>query len=159
MDMSEKIILKGGKIIHDGVAEMADVAVVDGRIERIEANIEPAEGDRVYDCEGKVVMSDYSKSYGYYIIIDHGGGVSTLYAHLSKLKVKYGETVESGQNIGVSGNSGWSNGPHLHLEIRIDGKPCDPLTVRDKNGKLYLSRPSNLYSAYPNEFEVPKITD
>ena len=114
----------------------------------------------LYACgKGKVVMSDYSKSYGYYIIIDHGGGVSTLYAHLSKLGVKYGETVNAGQYIGVSGNSGWSNGPHLHLEIRIDGKPCDPLTIRDKSGKLYLSRPSNLYSAYPDEFQVPKITD
>lgn len=87
MDMSEKIILKGGKIIHDGVAEMADVAVVDGRIERIEANIEPAEGDRVYDCEGKVVMS----------------GLVDLHVHLREPGFSAKETIATGTAAAAHG--------------------------------------------------------
>ena len=99
----------------------------------------------IYSCgDGKVVSSTYSSSYGYYIVVDHGGGVSTLYAHLSKLGVKKGDSVKGGQYIGVSGNTGWSSGPHLHLEIRINGNYKNPLTIQDKNGQYYLSRPSNL---------------
>lgn len=99
----------------------------------------------IYACgDGKVVTSTYSSSYGYYIVIDHGGGVSTLYAHLSKLGVKKGATVKGGEYIGVSGNTGWSSGPHLHLEIRINGNYKNPLTIQDKKGQYYLSRPSNL---------------
>ncbi len=99
----------------------------------------------IYACgEGKVITSTYSGSYGYYIVIDHGGGVSTLYAHLSTLGVKKGDTVSTGQYIGVSGNTGWSEGPHLHLELRLSGNYKNPLTTKDKNGEYYLSRPSNL---------------
>ena len=99
----------------------------------------------IYSCgEGKVVTSTYSSSYGYYIVVDHGGGVSTLYAHLSKLGVKKGDEVTAGQYIGVSGNTGWSSGPHLHLEIRISGNYKNPLTIKDNKGQYYLSRPSNL---------------
>lgn len=100
----------------------------------------------VYACgPGTVITSDYSESYGNYIVIDHGGGVSTLYAHLSKRAVKRGENVKSGQYIGDSGNTGWSNGPHLHLELRINGAYKDPLSTKDKYGLFYLSRPNNLY--------------
>ena len=99
----------------------------------------------VYACgDGKVVTSTYSSSYGYYVVIDHGGGVSTLYAHLSKLGVKKGDEVKGGQYIGVSGNTGWSTGPHLHLEIRLKGEYKNPLTIKDSKGEYYLSRPSNL---------------
>ncbi len=99
----------------------------------------------VYSCgPGTVITSKYSTSYGNYIIIDHGGGVSTLYAHLSKREVAYGDTVEAGEYIGVSGNTGWSSGPHLHLELRINGAYKDPLKTKDKYGLFYLSRPSNL---------------
>lgn len=99
----------------------------------------------LYACgSGKVVTSTYSSSYGNYIVIDHGGGVSTLYAHLSKLGVKKGDMVETGEYIGVTGNTGWSSGPHLHLELRISGKPADPLATKDKAGVYYLSRPAKL---------------
>lgn len=70
--------------------------------------------------------------------------MSTLYAHLSKLGVKKGSTVEAGQYLGVSGNTGWSSGPHLHLELRLSGSYKNPLTTKDKNGDYYLSRPNNL---------------
>ncbi len=103
----------------------------------------------VYACgPGTVITSTYSSSYGYYIVIDHGGGVSTLYAHLSKLGVKKGAEVTAGQYIGVTGNTGWSEGPHLHLELRINGAYKDPLTTKDKYNLFYLSRPSNLFYPY-----------
>ncbi len=97
---------------------------------------------------GTVITSTYSESYGFYIIIDHGGGVSTLYAHLSKLGVKKGAEVKGGQKIGVSGSTGWSDGPHLHLELRLKGAKVDPLETKDKYGLLYLSRPNKLLFPY-----------
>ncbi len=75
---------------------------------------------------GVVTYSGYSSSYGYYIIIDHGGNMTTLYAHNSKLLVSKGEKVFQGQTIAYSGNTGNSTGPHLHFEVRINGVPQNP---------------------------------
>lgn len=69
---------------------------------------------------GVVVFADTSGSYGKMIRIDHGDGVETWYAHLSKLEVELGDVVEQGDEIALSGNSGRSSGPHLHIEVRID---------------------------------------
>ena len=66
-------------------------------------------------------------SYGNYIKIDHGDGIESLYAHLKSLLVSNGETVNQGQIIGYSGNTGRSTGPHLHFEIRVNGTRVDPL--------------------------------
>ncbi len=65
--------------------------------------------------------------YGKYIIVDHGGGYSTLYGHLSSINVSVGDYVSKGENIGNVGSTGWSTGPHLHFEIRIDGQHTNPL--------------------------------
>ncbi len=73
-----------------------------------------------------------SKSYGRYIFIDHGGGCKTLYAHLSKVEVKEGDTVKRGQEIGKAGSTGNSTGAHLHFELRLENKlvnPADHLTI------------------------------
>ncbi|HHT48971.1 MAG TPA: peptidoglycan DD-metalloendopeptidase family protein [Firmicutes bacterium] len=77
---------------------------------------------------GKVLISGWNGGYGYYIALDHGNGISTAYAHNSRLLVKEGEMVAQGQVIAKSGSTGLSTGPHLHFEVRIDGAPVDPVT-------------------------------
>ena len=68
-----------------------------------------------------------SEGYGNYIIIDHGGGYSTLYGHCNSVAVSVGESVTKGETIGYVGTTGWSTGYHLHFEIRINGKATNPL--------------------------------
>lgn len=75
---------------------------------------------------GVVTFAGYSSSYGRYIIVDHGGNMTTLYAHNSSLLVAKGDKVFKGQTIAYSGNSGNSTGPHLHFEVRINGVPKNP---------------------------------
>jgi len=65
--------------------------------------------------------------YGRVVLIDHDGGYYTLYAHLSEMRVALDQQVETGQVIGLVGDSGSLKGPILHFEIRKDGKPVDPL--------------------------------
>lgn len=75
---------------------------------------------------GTVIMAQWYGGYGNYILIDHGGGYSTGYGHLSAIYVSNGQAVKRGQAIGAVGSTGASTGPHLHFEVRIDGKPVDP---------------------------------
>lgn len=78
-------------------------------------------------AEGRVVISTYSYSAGNYIMIDHGGGVSTVYMHCSQLLVSQGEQVSQGQVIAKVGSTGYSTGPHLHFGIRSGGSYVNPL--------------------------------
>jgi murein DD-endopeptidase MepM/ murein hydrolase activator NlpD len=75
---------------------------------------------------GTIIMAQWYGGYGNYILIDHGGGMSTGYGHLSAIYVSNGQTVTHGQAIGAVGSTGQSTGPHLHFEVRINGKPVDP---------------------------------
>jgi murein DD-endopeptidase MepM/ murein hydrolase activator NlpD len=75
---------------------------------------------------GTVIMAQWYGGYGNYILIDHGGGYSTGYGHLSAIYVAQGQSVTRGQAIGAVGSTGQSTGPHLHFEVRINGKPVDP---------------------------------
>ncbi len=75
---------------------------------------------------GTVVISTFHNSYGNYVVIDHGGGISTVYAHASKLLVAVGDKVERGQVIAKVGTTGSSTGYHLHFEFRKNGKYTDP---------------------------------
>lgn len=75
---------------------------------------------------GTVILAKYNSSYGNYIIVDHGNGVSSLYAHLKGFNVGYGSRVSQGDTIGFVGSTGMSTGPHLHFEIRINGSHVNP---------------------------------
>jgi murein DD-endopeptidase MepM/ murein hydrolase activator NlpD len=66
-------------------------------------------------------------SYGLYVIVDHGNGLKTLYAHLASLEVAQGQRVSQGQRLGPSGRTGYSTGVHLHFEVHLDGKRQDPM--------------------------------
>lgn len=77
-------------------------------------------------ASGTIIMAQWYGGYGNYILIDHGGGFSTGYGHLSAIYVANGQVVKRGQAIGAVGSTGNSTGPHLHFEVRIDGKPVDP---------------------------------
>lgn len=79
---------------------------------------------------GEVIEADYARDgYGNTILIDHGNGLTSRYAHLSKIEVNVGQEVTTITEIGKVGITGHSTGPHLHLEIRQNGFPLNPLTV------------------------------
>lgn len=76
---------------------------------------------------GTVAQAEYSGGFGNMVLIDHGDGLFTLYAHASKLLVAKGQKVLKGETIAKVGSTGWSTGPHLHIEVRIDGQRTDPM--------------------------------
>jgi len=75
---------------------------------------------------GVVIFAGWYGGYGYAVIIDHGGGITTLYAHADELLVSEGATVNVGTIVARVGSTGYSTGPHLHFEVREDGEPVDP---------------------------------
>ncbi len=76
---------------------------------------------------GRVIMASYYSGYGNTVIIDHGGGIQTLYAHMSGFGVSNGQSVSQGQIVGNVGCTGSCTGDHLHFEVRVNGSPVDPL--------------------------------
>lgn len=102
--------LRFRRIFHEGI----DLAVPRGTSVKAAAS-------------GKVIFAGNRSGYGRTIIISHGQGIQTLYAHNSRLHVKTGQWIEKGQVICASGNTGNSTGPHLHFEVRENGKPKNPL--------------------------------
>ena len=94
-------------------------------------------GTPVYASEaGKVVTNKYNSARGWYVVVDHGGGLRTLYQHLSRRSPKpVGSTVQRGEVIASSGNSGIGSGAHLHYEVHVNGKPVNPLPFIQGNGR------------------------
>ncbi|HVE53713.1 MAG TPA: M23 family metallopeptidase, partial [Ramlibacter sp.] len=87
-------------------------------------------GTPIYAAAGGVVTSaEMNAVYGNTVEVDHGNGNTTLYAHLSRIDVRKGQTVERGQRIGAVGSTGWATGPHLHFEFKERGVHQDPLAV------------------------------
>ena len=78
-------------------------------------------------ADGIVKRAYYAGGFGNHIKLDHGNGYTTLFAHLSKIKVKHGQKVSRGEIIGLTGNTGRSTAPHLHYEIHHYGESKNPL--------------------------------
>lgn len=83
---------------------------------------------------GKVIKAGPARGFGNWIVIDHGGGMTTVYGHMyaSGILVSPGDEVKRGEQIGKVGNAGWSTGPHLHFEVRINNRPVDPMKYLGK---------------------------
>lgn len=75
---------------------------------------------------GVVIYAGYDGGYGNYVCVDHGGGISTCYAHQSQIAVSQGQAVSQGETIGYEGSTGDSTGPHVHFEVRINGATVNP---------------------------------
>jgi len=86
--------------------------------------------------DGVVIKSTYTTGYGNMIMVDHGGGVATVYGHGSENIAQTGQTVKRGDIIMKAGSTGWSTGPHLHFEIRINGNYVDPLPYITSKAKI-----------------------
>jgi hypothetical protein len=85
---------------------------------------------------GEVIEASRAGAYGIMVVVDHGMGLQTRYAHLSKAMVRVGDKVTIHQQIGVMGRTGRATGPHLHYEIRLDGRPLNPAAFLDAGGQL-----------------------
>lgn len=88
--------------------------------------VAPAGTQILATSPGVVTEAGWCGGYGLCVTVDHGDGYHTLYGHLSQLEVAAGQHVASGQRLGLVGSTGQSTGPHLHYEVRINGRPVDP---------------------------------
>jgi murein DD-endopeptidase MepM/ murein hydrolase activator NlpD len=88
--------------------------------------------------DGVVDFAGWQNGYGNVVIIKHRSNHTTLYAHLSKINVRKGSSVSQGQTVGLVGSTGWSTGPHLHFEFRVDGVHKDPLTLARQSESIPL---------------------
>lgn len=98
------------------------------RVARLHTGVDigaPEGAPAVAAAAGKVVLVAEFQAYGRVVAIDHGGGLATVYAHLSAVSVQEGEAVRLGDQIGRVGQTGQVTGPHLHFEVRRDGEPVD----------------------------------
>ncbi|WP_199042245.1 M23 family metallopeptidase [Glycomyces salinus] len=94
-----------------------------------------AEGTPIYAAySGTVTRAGWESGFGYLVVIDHGDGIETYYAHNSRIVVAEGERVEAGQHISDAGNTGHSFGSHLHFEVHVDGEPVEPLGYLESAG-------------------------
>lgn len=81
----------------------------------------------VATADGTVVIAGWLRGYGWVVYIDHGNGISTRYGHLSRIDVAVGQSIRRGEQLGLSGSTGRSTGPHVHYEVRINGQAVNPL--------------------------------
>jgi murein DD-endopeptidase MepM/ murein hydrolase activator NlpD len=85
--------------------------------------------------DGIVRIATFGSGYGYHVVVRHSNGLETLYAHMSKLSVQVGQVVRAGELLGLGGSTGWSTGPHLHLEVMYAGNAFNPLFILEVNPK------------------------
>ncbi|MCP2326575.1 murein DD-endopeptidase MepM/ murein hydrolase activator NlpD [Hamadaea flava] len=96
--------------------------------------------------DGTVVIAEWRGGYGNMVMIDHGNGLATVYGHSSQLLVKAGDHVKAGQVIALVGNTGQSTGPHLHLEIHVNGEAVEPVAWFKQHGVDLKLEMENIFS-------------
>jgi murein DD-endopeptidase MepM/ murein hydrolase activator NlpD len=89
-------------------------------------------------ADGRVVSAGWHGGYGQLVAVVHGGGIETLYGHMSRIAARPGEMVRQGQVIGYVGSTGLSTGPHLHYEVLKNGRPVNPMSVKLAGGPAQL---------------------
>lgn len=121
-------------------------------------------GDVVVSAfDGMVRIAQNKGAFGNVIIIRHYNGLETVYAHLSKIKVKPGQVVLSGQLIGLGGNTGRSSGPHLHFEVRFKGHALNPASIisfdenKTLNDSIVIKKSKYGICAYPSNATLHTI--
>ncbi|HTS65717.1 MAG TPA: M23 family metallopeptidase [Candidatus Acidoferrales bacterium] len=121
--------------LMSGFAERTDPFSGEGAFHK-GVDISAPAGTQVHSAaEGVVVLAEMvAGGYGRLVIIDHGGGVQTYYAHLSRIAVHTGQEVHSGDLVGAVGSSGRTTAPHLHYEVRVDGTPRNPIRYLASTG-------------------------
>lgn len=87
---------------------------------------------------GQIVSAGWMGSYGNVVEVDHGFGIVTRYAHLKRIPVRVGDTVQLHDRVGVMGTTGRSTGTHLHYEVRVDGRPVDPIQFLRAGARLRM---------------------
>jgi murein DD-endopeptidase MepM/ murein hydrolase activator NlpD len=99
-----------------------------GRHQHTGLDIATSYGDPIRSADsGEVIFSGWWDGYGKAVVIDHGGNITTVYAHMSRIYAQNGAKITKGQIIGLVGSTGYSTGPHLHFEVRVKGRPQDPM--------------------------------
>ena len=99
----------------------------------------PENSDVLAGAAGRVVFSGFLDTSGWTVVIEHGGGLKSLYFHMNKTLVSKGDMVEQGQQIGLVGMTGYSTGPHLHFEVRVGNKTLNPwLLITGESSLLYF---------------------
>jgi murein DD-endopeptidase MepM/ murein hydrolase activator NlpD len=89
-------------------------------------------GEPIYALfDGIVRIAAFDRGYGNYVVMRHYNGLETLYAHMSKITSEVGQVIKAGEQIGLGGSTGWSTGPHLHLEVRYAGNTLNPFELCD----------------------------
>ena len=89
--------------------------------------------------DGVVEFAGVQNGYGNVVIIKHRNNHETLYAHLSRIGVRKGQSVSQGDTVGAVGSTGWATGPHLHFEFRVNGKHQDPVTIAQQSESIPVS--------------------
>jgi murein DD-endopeptidase MepM/ murein hydrolase activator NlpD len=80
--------------------------------------------------------------FGNVVMVKHGGSNLTVYAHLSRINVRQGQSVSQGQNVGAVGQTGWATGPHLHFEFRVNGAHRDPMAIAKQSESVPVAAAS-----------------
>jgi len=113
---------------NHGAIDIADATIMNAPVVAAQSGVVALSNDDCVHNYGKDGSCGCGGGYGNYLMIDHGEGKATLYAHLTSLTVSTGDYVQKGQVIGYVGTTGWSTGPHLHFETRLYGEKYNPMT-------------------------------